>query len=176
MPAIHICSLKLVEELSATIKPSHILSVLGGISPFPPTPSGIDPKNHLKLIVSDIIAAESGMIAPAPDHVDEIIAFGRRWAAENDGKRPLLVHCFAGISRSTASALSIACAVHPHVDEEHYARSLRDASRSAQPNSLMIEHADAALGRNGRLIDAVEAIGPGDFTHAGPAFVLKLQV
>ena len=176
MAVIHICSLKLVESLADEVKPSHVLSVLGGISPFPKTPAGVDPANHLKLTLSDIVAAEDGMIAPAPDHVDEILAFGRRWAQHNGGKRPLLVHCFAGISRSTASALMIACDLRPKQSEARFARAIREASLSAQPNSLMVSHADAALVREGRMSAAAEAIGDGDFSKQGPAFRLALDL
>ena len=175
MSAIHICSLKLVESVAADVSPSHVLSLLGGITPFPPTPRGVDPANHKKMILADISAHEPGMIAPAADHMEEVIAFGQRWAAESGGTRPLLVHCFAGISRSTASALTIACALRPNVPERTFADCLRAASASAQPNTLMIDHADGLLRRQGRLSAAVGAIGPGDFSQAGPSFVLMLH-
>ena len=176
MSAIHICSLRLVDSVAADVGPSHVLSLLGGITPFPATPAGVDPANHMKLILADISAHEPGMITPAADHLQDIIAFGERWAAESGGTRPLLVHCFAGISRSTASALTIACAIRPKVPEHAFADALRAVSPSAHPNSLMIEHADNLLGRQGRLSAAVEAMGPGDFSQAGPSFVLKLHV
>jgi predicted protein tyrosine phosphatase len=176
MPVIHICSLKMVESLAAAVKPSHILSVLGGVSPFPPTPHGIDPNNHLRLTVSDITEPQDGMIHPAADHVDEIIAFGRRWSQKNGGGRPILVHCFAGISRSTASALAIACAVRPDVPEAAFTSALRKASASAQPNALMVDHADALLKRERRIVAAVEDMGLGDFSQAGQPFVLTLDL
>lgn len=176
MSVIHVCSLKMVESVSAEFKPSHVLSLLGGITPFPSTPAGIDPANHLKITVADISAHEDGMILPASDHVAEVIAFGRRWALESGGNRPLLVHCFAGISRSTASTLAIACAVRPGVPEDQFATALRKASASAQPNSLMVQHADELLQRNGRLSDAVKTMGPADFTQAGPPYLLRLDI
>ena len=174
MSTIHICSLKLVEPLSSEIRPSHVLSLLGGITPFPETPAGIDPANHLKLTLSDIAEPQEGMIMPGADHVAEVIAFGQRWAAEG-GTRPLLVHCFAGISRSTASALTIACALRPKVAENAYAQALRAASASAQPNALMVQHADELLMRQGRLVDAVSEMGSGDFSQAGRPFTLRLD-
>ena len=176
MSIIHICSLRMVESVSEQIKPSHILSLLGGVTPFPPTPAGIDRANHLKITVADISEHEVGMIIPTSDHLVEVIAFGRRWAAETGGERPLLVHCFAGISRSTASSLAIACALRPEVEAEVFAAALRVASASAQPNALMVRHADNLLERGGRLIAAVEAIGPGDFSQAGQPYILRLNV
>jgi predicted protein tyrosine phosphatase len=47
------------------------------------------------------------------------------------------------------------------VDEELIARRLREASPTAYPNRLMIRLADAALGRSGRMVQAIEAIGRG---------------
>ena len=176
MSTIHICSLRMVESLAAEIKPSHVLSLLGGITPFPETPKGIDPANHLKITVSDIAEAQEGMITPGADHVGQVIAFGKKWAAESGGTRPLLVHCFAGISRSTASALSIACLLRPQTPEAAFAQALRAVSASAQPNTLMVQHADELLARKGRLISAVDGMGFGDFSQAGQPFVLKLEV
>jgi predicted protein tyrosine phosphatase len=176
MAHIHICSLKMVDSLADAIRPSHVLSLLGGITAFPETPKGIDPANHLKVTLADIAEPQEGMVHPGEDHVSDVIAFGRRWAAENDGKRPLLVHCFAGISRSTASALSVACALRPATAEADFAAALRSVSESAQPNALMIAHADQLLGRNGRLVAAVEAMSPADFSKAGQPFVLPLDL
>jgi predicted protein tyrosine phosphatase len=71
-----------------------------------------------------------------------------------------VVHCFAGISRSTAGAFIAACALNPSRDEGEVARLLRTASPTAQPNALLVSIADDLLGRNGRMIGAIESIGP----------------
>lgn len=176
MPQIHICSLKMVEPLAAEIRPSHVLSLLGGISPFPETPKGIDPRNHLKLTLADIAEPQEGMIHPGEDHVREVIAFAERWAQEGGAKQPIIVHCFAGISRSTASALTIACALRPKTSEATFTEALRAASESAQPNALMIAHADELLGRKGRLVTAVEDMGLADFSKSGQPFVLRIDL
>jgi predicted protein tyrosine phosphatase len=175
MPQIHICSLKMVESLAAEIRPSHVLSLLGGISPFPDTPAGIDPRNHHKITLADIAEPQEGMIHPGAEHVRQVIAFGERWAKEGGRKQPIIVHCFAGISRSTASALTIACLLNPKTAEARFTAALRAASGSAQPNTLMIAHADKLLGRNGRLIAAVEEMSLADFSKAGQPFVLPLD-
>ncbi len=176
MPQIHICSLKMVEPLADEIKPSHVLSLLGGITPFPQTPKGIDPRNHLKLTLADIAEPQEGMIHPGEDHVRRVIEFAERWANEGGTKQPIVVHCFAGISRSTASALTIACMLRPKTAETAFTAALRSASGSAQPNALMIAHADRLLGRNGRLVAAVEEMSLADFSKAGQPFVLPLNL
>jgi predicted protein tyrosine phosphatase len=176
MPQIHICSLKMVESLAAEIGPSHILSLLGGITPFPETPKNVDPRNHLKMTLADIAEPQEGMIHPGAEHVQQVIAFGERWAKEGGAQRPIIVHCFAGISRSTASALTIACLLRPKTVEARFTEALRASSESAQPNTLLIEHADRLLGRHGRLVTAVEDMGLADFSKAGQPFVLPIDL
>ena len=176
MPQIHICSLKMIDSLAAEHKPSHVLSLLGGITPFPETPKGIDPRNHLKLTLADIAEPQAGMIHPGEEHVRMVIEFAERWVKEGGTKQPIVVHCFAGISRSTASALTIACTLRPKTAEATFTEALRRVSESAQPNALMIAHADRLLGRNGRLVAAVEDMGLADFSKAGQPFVLSLNV
>ena len=73
----------------------------------------------------------------------------------------MVVHCWAGISRSTAAAFAALCAINPGVDEELIALRLREASPTAYPNRLIISLADAALGRRGRMVQAIESIGRG---------------
>ncbi len=175
MPRIHICSLKMVEPLAGEIKPSHVLSLLGGITPFPETPKGIDPRNHLKLTLADIAEPQDGMIHPGEDHVREVIAFAERWAKESGTKQPMIVHCFAGISRSTASALTIACTLRPEISEARFTAALRAASESAQPNPLLVAHADRLLGREGRLVAAVKDMGLADFSKAGQPYILPID-
>ena len=78
-----------------------------------------------------------------------------------DRDAPILIHCWAGISRSTATAYITACVHNPDADEHAIAQALRDASPTATPNRRFIALADAALGRNGRMKAAIEAIGRG---------------
>ena len=64
------------------------------------TPAGITPERHLRLGVNDIAEPIDGMVAPDESLVVQLLAFGRTW----DESAPMLVHCWAGISRSTAGA------------------------------------------------------------------------
>ena len=41
---------------------------------------------------------------------------------------------------------------------------------------LIVQHADALLARNGRFVDAVTAMGDGDFSQAGRPYQLRLDV
>jgi predicted protein tyrosine phosphatase len=90
--------------------------------------------------------------------VHEVLAFGRDWS----GEAPILVHCWAGISRSSASAFTLACARNPHADEHEIAREIRARSPHAAPNPRIVALADEILGRQGRMVSALAAIGPGE--------------
>jgi predicted protein tyrosine phosphatase len=87
----------------------------------------------------------------------------------------MVVHCFAGISRSTAGAYVAACALNPGRDEMAIAWEVRRASRTAYPNPRIVSIADRLLGRDGRMVRAIETIGPGDLATEGEPFRLDLD-
>jgi predicted protein tyrosine phosphatase len=101
--------------------------------------------------------------------MERLIEFARDWG----GRGPMVVHCWAGISRSTAAAYTALCAINPGVNEELIARRLREASPTAYPNRLMIRLADAALRRGGRMVQAVEGIGRGVVAVEAVPFSLR---
>jgi predicted protein tyrosine phosphatase len=92
-----------------------------------------------------------------------------------DRGSPLVVHCFAGISRSTAAAFVSVCALNPDREELAVARALRDASSTACPNLRIVALADAVLGRGGRMVAAIDAIGRGGYATEGVPFRLDLE-
>jgi len=87
----------------------------------------------------------------------------------------MVIHCYAGISRSTASAFMAACALNPHRDETSIARQMRSASPSAYPNRLIVTLADRLLGRNGRMVRALDAMGPSNMSIEGKPFRVELE-
>ena len=91
-----------------------------------------------------------------------------------DRAEPMLIHCYAGVSRSTAAAFIAACALKPERDEFEVARALRAASPTATPNARLVALADAALGRDGRMSEAIAAIGRGEDCFEGTPFALEL--
>jgi predicted protein tyrosine phosphatase len=169
---VHVCSLAELTRMAERIRPSHIVSAIG-TDAMPATPPGIEPHRHLKLSFNDINAPRDGLIHPGEEHVRELIAFADRWHTEGAGA-PLLVHCWAGISRSTASAYITLCTVAGAGREDELAAALRAASPTATPNPLLIRHADDILGRQGRMITAIENIGMGEMAHACRPFELGL--
>jgi predicted protein tyrosine phosphatase len=89
--------------------------------------------------------------------VDALLDFIGRW----NGHGTLLIHCYAGISRSAAAAYITQCRFNPHGTEGELARALRRAGAHLQPNPLLVRHGDEALSRAGRMMRAVEVLGPG---------------
>ena len=171
MPALHVCPLHAVDRLVAHTSASHLLTVINRET-IPQTPPGIAPGRHLKLGLHDITGPSPGLIHPNAAHIDDIIGFARAW----DRRSPMVVHCWAGISRSTAAAFITLCTLNPDASEAAIASELRARSRTATPNALMIELADAALGRGGRMVDAIEAIGYGAPAMEGKPFVIPAFV
>ena len=74
-----------------------------------------------------------------------------------------LIHCFAGLSRSTAAAFIALCAINPDTPEDAIARALRRCSDTAVPNKLFVALADEQLGREGRMSAALASMGPHRF-------------
>lgn len=163
---IIVCPLHDVEAIARVRKPSHILSL---ISPSA-EPTGFQSlgAEHLELRFHDISEPRDGLTAPSHAHLRDILAFAD--AARNAG--PLLIHCWAGVSRSTAAALIVACQRTEAGLEQKQALNLRTVAPYATPNILMIQIADALLERSGKMVDAANAIGRGSETAWGSAFEL----
>ncbi|MDP4025451.1 protein tyrosine phosphatase [Methylobacterium sp. NEAU 140] len=169
MPTLHVCPLSRLPETVAATGASHVLTLVNVGTPLE-RPAAIALENHAVIGVSDIAAAMDGHVLPAEEHVEAILAFVRGWPRE----KPLVIHCYAGISRSTAAAYIAACALAPERDEAEVARALRAAAPSATPNRLFVEIADRLLGRDGRMVAAVAGIGRGADAFEGTPFSLAL--
>lgn len=167
---IHVCSLARLHATVEETRARHIVTLLRLIDRVQ-RPQHILEENHLVLAVDDIVADQDGYTVPAEDHVNRLIAFAKNW----DRAAPMVVHCFAGISRSSAAAFTAACALNPERDEAQIARAIRIASPTAQPNARIVSIADRLLKREGRMIRAVESIGPGEPAAEGHPFRIDLD-
>lgn len=161
-------------DLSATVESHGALHVVTLINADTPVarPAGVEADRHLFLGMNDIVEPIPGLLVPGDGHVDRLIAFGRLW----DRARPLAIHCWAGISRSTAAAYITAMAINPDLDEGLLARELRRRSPSATPNARLVAIADRRLGRGGRMVEAIAAIGRGADAFSGTPFILPLTL
>jgi predicted protein tyrosine phosphatase len=166
---IIVCPLNSVAEQVRLSGARHAVSLLGPPTP-PPEIDGIGGDNHLKLMFHDIVVAREGLEPPQALHVERLLAFVEAWPRE----APLLIHCYAGISRSTAAAYISWCALRPDLDEQQLAQRLRTASPSATPNALMVSFADKLLKRDGAMVRAISAIGRGEEAYEGTPFRLEI--
>jgi predicted protein tyrosine phosphatase len=167
---IHVCSLA---ALPATVKAtgaSHVLTVMANVDQVQ-RPESVLAANHLKVQMDDITEQIDGFVAPNEKHIEQVLSFVRGW----DRSAPLVVHCYAGISRSTASAFAAVCALNPQRDEIAIARQIRFASPIAAPNRLIVSLADKALGRDGRMLRALDEMGPGSLITEGRPFRIDLE-
>jgi predicted protein tyrosine phosphatase len=84
----------------------------------------------------------------------------------------LLICRRAAISLSAAAGYVSACMLDRHADEAVIVQQLRIVSPRAWPNSLMICVADRHMGREGRMIGAIDGSGAGDIGVENETFLL----
>lgn len=154
----------LLEEANVT----HAMSLLSPGSVFPEL--ALAAERHLRLEFHDIAEEREGYQAPTLAQMETILRFVDGW----DRKGALLIHCWAGVSRSTASAYCAMCQLNPELDEFALAAQLRAASPEATPNPRLIAHADQILGRNGRMVEAISQLGRGADCFEGSVVRWKL--
>ena len=151
---ILVTPLSAIEDTIRRYKPSHMVTLLSPEHMIE-TPRGI--ANHLKLGLNDVSIVAESEAPPGKHHVEQLIEFGRGW----DASAPMLVHCWAGVSRSMASAYTLLCDRLGPGSEREIARAIRIRAPHAWPNALMVRYADDILGREGRMVEAIGEIGRG---------------
>ena len=150
---ITVCGLdELANQAAAGV--THILSILDPGWPEPEVLRNFDVDRRLRLHFHDVIEPLPGWIAPERWDVDLLLAFGRNVA---DAGAHLLVHCHAGVSRSTAAAILILAQRHADRPADEALAEVARLRPRAWPNLRMLELGDAALGRNGEIVAAVRA-------------------
>ncbi len=167
---IYVAPLSCIAGTIAEAQPSHLVTLINGDT-LVATPPTIPPDRHLRLAMNDICEPSPGLVLPCETHVADLVNFALEW----DRRAPLLIHCWAGISRSTAAAFITLCALNPEASEHALAQALRQASPTAYPNRRLVQLGDDALGRAGRMLAAVEAIGRGEYADEGQVFALPAR-
>lgn len=166
-----VCPLSAVDEQIDLTGARHLVTCINTQTMID-TPAIIPGDRHLRLAMNDISMAQPGMVSPNDEHVGSLIAFAHSWPRD----APMVIHCWAGISRSSAAAFITLCALNSDVDEVAIAQTIRNASPTAYPNRLMIEIGDQLLQRSGRMIGAVNAIGRGEMALEGRPFLLSANL
>lgn len=166
---IHVSSLSGLGDVAAALPSFDLLTLLSPGAGLRDG-SGLAPMRHLRLAFHDITVPTPDLIVPDAGMLKAILQFGRGGVAQ----RPLLIHCWAGISRSSAAAYAIACDRNPGFEIE-IAEELRRRSSLVTPNRLMVQLADDLLGRGGVMVDAIARIGRGADAFEGAAYQLPLK-
>jgi predicted protein tyrosine phosphatase len=145
-----------IEELAGhcEVGVSHVLSILDPDWPVPEAFGAFGEHAKLELRFHDIIEDQPGLIAPQPEHVASLLAFGHDLRAERGTDAHLLVHCHAGVSRSTASMALILAQTLPGLPGQRIFTEILRIRPQAWPNLRILELGDAPLGRGGDLVSA----------------------
>lgn len=152
-----VCGLDELADVG-TRRPSHVLSILDPDWPVPEAFGAFGEHEKLELRFHDIIEDQPGMPGPTQDHIDALLGFGRDLMAEPPAQAHLLVHCHAGVSRSTASMALILAQAQPEVPAEAILAEVLRIRDKAWPNLRMLELGDRTLGRGGSLPEAAHAL------------------
>jgi predicted protein tyrosine phosphatase len=162
MSRILVTPLSAVPEIIRTRRPSHLVTLLSPEHMIE-TPEGFPTARHLRLGVNDVVDVTAGDNPPDRAHIEALLDFSRSWPAED----PILVHCWAGISRSMAATYIILCDRLGPGNEQQIARAVRNRAPHAYPNALLVQYADQLLGRDGRMVEAIRSIGAGAMVAEG---------
>jgi predicted protein tyrosine phosphatase len=135
---------------------THVLSILDPDWPDPPAFAAFPPHHRLALRFYDVIEPRPDRLAPASADVERLLAFGRE--PDLTAGSHLLIHCHAGVSRSTAAAALILAQAQPDRTAREAFEAVAQLRPRAWPNLRILEFGDALLGRNGEIVAAVAAI------------------
>jgi predicted protein tyrosine phosphatase len=170
MPHLIVTPLSRLIEISEAHKASKVLTLINAATPVE-RPRHVAAENHLFLGFNDINEPREGLVPPGEAHIRQIFDFATKW----DRAQPMIIHCYAGVSRSTAGAYMTSLFLNPEQDEMTLANELRRRAPTATPNIRMITMADDILGRGGRMVDAITSIGRGAECFEGVPFILPIK-
>jgi len=137
----------------ATSPVTHVLSILDPTEPDPLAFEAFPPHERLTLRFDDILDPAPGYVPPSPQHVEQLLVFGRDIGPA--GLSTLLIHCHAGVSRSTASAAALLLQAFPDTDPDAIFAHIGRVRPQAWPNSRMVAFTDEQLSLRGAASNAL---------------------
>jgi predicted protein tyrosine phosphatase len=137
---------------------SHVLSILDPGAAKLPVFGSFGEHERVELRFDDVIEDVPDLVAPNRRDVQAILAFGRGLNAEPSSCAHLLVHCHAGISRSTAAMTLILAQARPDLSADAILSEVIRIRSKAWPNLRIIELGDALLGRNDEIVSALPSL------------------
>ena len=161
---IIVCSLSDHYNVCESVNANHLISVIDpGFEPKTP----LCVKHHLKLGFDDIIETNNDniiyreneshissklltkQVLPNKYHINKIVDFLSNW----DQTKPIVIHCWCGVSRSMATAIYILCNINPNNIEKNV-KYMRSIAPHANPNQLMVTLFEKNLGVEGKISEA----------------------
>ena len=139
---------------SCDLGASHVLSLLDPGIPAPPELDRVGSSNRVELRFHDVIDALPQTRPPAAEDIEQILALGSELALSRPSHRHLLIHCHAGISRSTSAAALLWAQGEPSRSPTDIFAEIGRRRPRAWPNLLLLEYGEAALGRAGEIVPA----------------------
>jgi predicted protein tyrosine phosphatase len=168
LPRLHIASWDLAQGVLshpvAGPKITHVISINNPGSSPPPALASHHGR-HLVLKFHDLSKPSRELKSPTQSDVGRILEFGR----EIGGAHRVLVHCAAGISRSSAAALAIIASkmVPSSKSADEAIQTVLKVKQLIHPNRLMVKFIDAQLGYQGALVKAHAVAFPRDIVIPG---------
>jgi predicted protein tyrosine phosphatase len=150
-----ICGIPELDE-HCTAGVTHVLSILDPDFDDPPAFAAFPPHRRVALRFHDIIEPTPGRVAPELADVERLLAFGRELIEAPESH--LLIHCHAGVSRSTAAATLILVQAGPDRPASAALDAVAKIRPRAWPNLRILEFGDRLLGRDGEIVAAVGAV------------------
>ncbi len=135
---------------------THVLSFLDPDAPEPLILADYPPHRRAALRFHDVIEEGRGAVAAEEGDVARLLAFAREASLAPSAPKPahLLVHCHAGISRSTAASFLILAQAHPAWSGREVISEVLRLRPQAWPNLRILELGDKLLGRGGEILEA----------------------
>jgi predicted protein tyrosine phosphatase len=166
---IYVSSYQSSHDVVAHHQPAAIISFidLGGEKPFFLCHASV---KHLILEFDDKNSFSDETSQQQTACIAQLIEF----LTQCDLRLSLLIHCMLGVSRSTAACF-IGMNLYSKNREFEIAQFLRSKIPYALPNQAMIEIADKLLGRNGRMVQAIDNLSPPDRKEVGTYRYLSLD-
>lgn len=169
---IVVSSLNSAEAAFDKHRPAYVVSVLDKDEPTPPIFASLPPENHVKLIgdCSRPACPEQG----EQSRCSHLIKLAERWLDERAPRPPILIHCCEGAARSMAVAYILMCAIEKSRCEKEIAQRLRRAAPHADPNLMLVSEADALMGRDDRMVEAILDLCPCSASVDAPIITLPV--
>ena len=169
---IHVCSLARLHDTVEETGARHVVTLLKDIRPGRAAGQASLAANHLVLGMDDICVADGRLrhsMRRARHAADRLRArLGPREA------RWWCIATPASAARPPAPLSRPARSIRSR-DERRSRRRCARASPTATPNARIVSLADRMLGRDGRMVSAIDSIGRGEMAYEADPFRLDLE-